>query len=183
MQTEGIPAMRMPFLFCTHPRVSINTSPAGVQIIIFRFLSLFYSAPVSILKELFSQGQNTSFQQTQFSIQQTLLNHPSDHYVCKLFWGFGRALRASASEQPFKMCAQLNSLHLNQYFKAQPSHPPSFLLPILRDGFQLKYRVGVYKPTASSKWMWIGMVMIHLHAFTFSLENILGRGLCTSHFT
>lgn len=81
------------------------------------------------------------------------------------FGGLAKPL-ASASEQPFKMCAQLNSLNIKKYLKVQRSRPPSFLLPILWDCFQLKYHVGAYillpHPNGCGYGLW-WLICMHLH--------------------
>lgn len=156
----------MALLFCTHRCVSINTSPAAVQTIS-TFRSLFCSARVSILNGLFSQGKNTSFQRTEFSIQRLLLSHPSDHYVRKLFWGFGKAISIGLRTALQNVCsAKFTSC--KKIFES-PTKSPTFLFASHSMGlFSTKIPRGRVYSTASFKWIWIWIIAIHLHAFTFS---------------
>lgn len=125
-------------------------------------MGCFRKAKIPLSKEL-----NLAFSKCCSAIPQTIT-------FVSYFGGLAELL-ASASEQPFKMCAQLNSLHVKKYLKVQPSRPPSFSLPILWDCFQLKYRVGVYillpHPNGSGSGV-LQLICIYLH----SPEEHFGKG-------
>lgn len=125
-------------------------------------MGCFHKAKIPLSNEL-----NLAFSKCCSTIPQTIT-------FVSYFGGLAKPL-ASASEQPFKMCAQLNSLNIKKYLKVQPSRPPSFLLPILWDCFQLKYHVGVYillpHPNGCGYGL-LWLICMHLH----SPEEHFGKG-------
>lgn len=100
-----------------------------------------------------------------------LLNNPSDHYICKLFWGFGKTISMSLRTALQNVC----SAKFTSYKKILkgPTESPTFLSASHPMGlFSTEIPRGRIYSTASSKWMWIWIIMIDLHAFTFSWRTL-----------
>lgn len=100
-----------------------------------------------------------------------LLNNPSDHYICKLFWGFGKTVSMSLRTALQNVC----SAKFTSYKKILkgPTESPTFLFASHPMGlFSTKIPRGRIYSSASSKWMWIWIIMIDLHAFTFSWRTL-----------
>lgn len=122
-------------------------------------MGCFYKAKIPLSNEL-----NLAFSKCCSTIPQTIT-------FVSYFGGLAKPL-ASASEQPFKLCAQLNSLNIKKYLTVQPSRPPSFLLPNLWDCFQLKYHVGVYiLLTCPNGCGLLWLICVHLHSPEEHLEK------------